>query len=402
MNDVIQLNPTENTLKKAEGIIEFSNGILLDTRSNALEKTSFSVPITQLSALGAGVSSMIPALHTVTQTMTVDAQGLFRLANAEVGDTLKTAKNGNFYGAFKRADGTSKFAQWQSADPLSATSTITMPIDPAIMMMAVALFSIEQQLKNIEEMQRQLLDFLQAEKASEIEADMETLVNLACKFKYNWNNERFLQSNHKMVIDLQRNARKNMLFYQKQVAEAVNSKQLIVARMKVRSALEELLQKFKYYRLSLYTFSLASLVEILLGGNFQEEYIEGIRQEIESLSIGYRELYGECSGYLEKLSDSAIENNLMKGLGSASSMVGKWIGSIPKIRDGQVDEFLQDHGTRLTDGAINLEQSVLKSFATISNPGTGMLTEKMQDLVEIYNHTSEICFDDKRIYLVEE
>ena len=193
-----------------------------------------------------------------------------------------------------------------------------------------------------------------------------------------------------------------MLFYQKQVAEAVNSKQLIVARMKVRSALEELLQKFKYYRLSLYTFSLASLVDILLGGNFQEEYIEGIRQEIESLSIGYRELYGECSGYLEKLSDSAIENNLMKGLGSASSMVGKWIGSIPKIRDGQVDEFLQDHGTRLTDGAINLEQSVLKSFATISNPGTGMLTEKMQDLVEIYNHTSEICFDDKRIYLMEE
>ena len=74
--------------------------------------------------------------------MTVDAQGLFRLANAEVGDTLKTAKNGNFYGAFKRADGTSKFAQWQSADPLSATSTITMPIDPATMMMAVALFSI--------------------------------------------------------------------------------------------------------------------------------------------------------------------------------------------------------------------------------------------------------------------
>lgn len=143
-------------------------------------------------------------------------------------------------------------------------------------------------------------------------------------------------------------------------------------------------------------------MEILLGGNFQEEYIEGIRQEIESLSIGYRELYGECSGYLEKLSDSAIENNLMKGLGSASSMVGKWIGSIPKIRDGQVDEFLQDHGTRLTDGAINLEQSVLKSFATISNPGTGMLTEKMQDLVEIYNHTSEICFDDKRIYLMEE
>lgn len=381
-------------------VIEVTNDILMDARSELAEKVTFSMPIAQLATLGAGVSSLIPTLHTVTQTTTVNTQGLFRLVNAGVGDTLKVAKNGNFWGAFKRADGTSKFAQLQSAGPLTATSTATVPIDPATMLMAIALFSIEQKLDSIAEMQKQILTFLEVEKESEIEADVETLVSMISKYKYNWDNEHYLQSNHKMVLDLQRTARKNMLSYQKQVTEVLNSRQLVVAQMKVKSTLKDLLKKFKYYRLSLYTFSLASLLEIMLSGNFKEEYITGIKEEIESLSMTYRDLYGKCSEYLERLGNSALEANLLKGIGSASNAVGRLIGSIPKIKDGQVDEFLQDSGERLKNNAVGMERNVVKAFAEIRNPGTGVFTEKMRDMILIYNHTAEICFDDKQIYLV--
>ena len=381
-------------------IIEVTNGILMDVRSDLPEKVSFSMPIAQLATLGAGVSSLIPALHTVTQTTTVNAQGLYRLANTGVGDTLKVARNGNFWGAFKCADGSSKFAQLQSAGPFTATSTATMPIDPATMLMAVALFSIEQKLDSIAEMQKQIFTFLEVEKESEIEADVETLISMISKYKYNWDNEHYLQSNHKMVLDLQRTARKNMLSFQKQVTEVLNSRQLVVAQMKVKSTLKDLLKKFKYYRLSLYTFSLASLLEIMLSGNFKEEYITGIKEEIESLSMTYRDLYGKCSEYLERLGNSALEANLLKGIGNASNAVGKLIGSIPKIKDGQVDEFLQDSGERLKNNAVGMERNVVKAFAEISNPGTGVFTEKMRDMILIYNHTAEICFDDKQIYLV--
>ena len=54
----------------------------------------------------------------------------------------------------------------------------------------------------------------------------------------------------------------------------------------------------------------------------------------------YRNLYGKCSEHLERLGNSALEANLLKGIGNASNAVGKLIGSIPKIKDGQVDEFL--------------------------------------------------------------
>lgn len=406
MGEITRIDGIESRLEGQEVIphqadtIEVTNGILMDVRSDITEKASFSMPIAQLATLGAGVSSLIPALHTVTQTTTVNAQGLYRLANAGVGDALKVAQNGNFWGAFKCADGTSKFAQLQSAGPLTATSTSTVPIDPATMLMAVALFSIEQKLASIAETQKQILTFLEVEKESEIEADVETLVSMISKYKYNWDNEHYLQSNHKMVLDLQRTARKNMLSYQKQVMEVLNSRQLVVAQMKVKSMLKDLLKKFKYYRLSLYTFSLASLLEIMLSGNFKEEYITGIKEEIEALSMTYRDLYGKCSEYLERLGNSALEANLLKGIGNASNAVGKLIGSIPKIKDGQVDEFLQDSGERLKSNAAGMERSVVKAFAEISNPGTGVFTEKMRDMILIYNHTVEICFDDKQIYLI--
>jgi len=404
MDEIIRLgNMSENTSEIAgtdTDIAEVTERILSDVRADSSAAATFSLPIAQLATLGAGVSSLIPALRTVTQTVTINSSGLYRLANEAVGDTLKIAKNGNFWGAFKTADGASKFAQLQSAGPLAATSQTLAAINPATMMMAVALFSIEQQLGEIKEMQKQILSFLEIEKESGIEADVETLSNIVSKYKLNWDNERFVTSNHKMVLDIQRTARKNMLSYQKKVSEIVKAKKLIVGQTQVNTVLNDLLKKFKYYRLSLYTFSMASLMEIMLSGNFKEEYIAGIKEEVEKMSDSYRVLFGECSVYLEKMSSVSVEANVLKGLGSASKAVGKLIGSIPVVKEGPVDEFLQDSGAHMSKNARGIEDAPVHAFAEISSPKTSVFVTRMEDMIQIYNHTEQICFDDKRIYLV--
>lgn len=393
-------NDSSEIIRTGNDLIKITDGILLDARTDISKKNTISMPIAQLATLGAGVSSLIPALRTVTQTTTVSTQRLYQLANAGAGDALKVAKNGNFWGALKTVEGKSKFAQLQDAGPLSATNTTVMPIDPSTMMMAVALFSIEQQLGNIAEMEKQILSFLEVEKESEIEADVETLSSIYSKYKNNWDNAQFVASNHKLVLDIQRTARKHMNSYQKKVSEILSSKQLIVTQSKVNSTLKDLQKKFKYYRLSLYTFSMASFVEIMLSGNFKEENITGAKSEIESLSMAYREIYGQCSLYLEKMCASSLESNVLKGIGSASRAAGKFIGSIPVIKEGPVDEFLQGGGVQMKEDAVGIERNAVKSFAEISNPSTGVFIEKMNDMIQIYNHTTEIYFDEKRIYLV--
>lgn len=408
MSNIIKFNDDKNIVTEQNGEIlrechdlaEMTEEMLLDARKEIANTKTLSVPIAELALLGTGVASLIPALRKVTQTTTFNTQGLYQLANAGVGDTLKIAKNGNFWGAFKTADGSSKFAQLQAAEPLSTTSTAVMPIDPATMMMAVALFAIEQQLKGIEEKQKQILSFLEIEKESETEADVEILSKMITTYKHNWNNEHFIASNHKMVLDIQRTARKNMLSYKKKVAELLDSKKMIVAQTKVKSTLSDLQKKFKYYRLSLYTFSMASLIEIMLSGNFKEAYISEIKTEIKKFSLEYRDLFTECSMYLEKMASGSVEANVMKGIGVASKAVGKFIGSIPVVKEKQVDEFLQDGGAHLKENAQDMQKNILELFATLHNPGTGVFMEKMEDMIQIYNHTDKICFDDKKIYLI--
>lgn len=408
MADVIKFvdsmeSPSNAALEKIPGrtdIAEVATELLEDARSNISKTNSISLPLTQLTTLGMGVSSLLPAMRTVTQTMTVNTDGLFQLANAAVGDTLKVAKNGNFWGAFKTADGTSKFAQLKAAGPLSASNTTMIPVDPATMMMAVALFSIEKQLGDIEAMQRQIISFLEVEKESEIEADVETLTSIIKKYKHNWDNEHFIVSNHKLVLDIQRTMRKHLNSYQKKIADFLNSKKMLIAQGQVNTALDDLQKKFKYYRLSVYTFSLASLIEIMLSGNFREEYISDVRDEVERISSAYRELFKESSVYLEKLSGSAFDTNVLKSIGKASNTIGKIIGAIPVIQKGPVDEFLQESGKQLQENTGRIAQKVLKTFAEISNPETGVFVDKMNDLIQIYNHTDKIYFDDKKIYLV--
>lgn len=408
MSNIMKFNDDRNIVTEQDGEIvnechdltEMTEEMLLDARKEIANTKTFSMPIAELALLGTGVASLIPALRTVTQTTTFNTQGLYQLANAGVGDALKMAKNGNFWGAFKTTDGASKFAQLQAANPLSSTNTVVMPINPATMMMAVALFVIEQQLKDIEKMQKQILLFLEIEKESEIEADVEILSKMISTYKYNWNNEHFVASNHKMVLDIQRTARKNMISYKKKIAELLDSKKMIVAQAKVKSTLSDLQKKFKYYRLSLYTFSMASLIEIMLSGNFKEAYISDVKAEIKKFSLEYRDLFTECSMYLEKMTSVSLEANVMKGIGIASKAVGKFIGSIPVVKEGQADEFLQDGGAHLKENTLDMQKNILEAFAALHNPGTGVFMDKMEDMIRIYNHTDRIYFDDKKIYLI--
>lgn len=381
-------------------LISITNNVLLDVRTDLSQRKSLSMPIARLSTLGAGVASLLPAFRTVTQSVGVDTANLFRWVNEGGGNALKIAKDGNAWGAYKTLNGTSKMAKFQSVGPLDVTTTTTLPINPATMMMAVALFSIEQQLGNIAEMQKKILSFLEIEKESEIEADIEILSSIIEKYKHNWDNEQFITSNHKMVTDIQRTTRKNMLSYQKKLRDVIKEKKLIVLQNKIKNTLDELMKDFKYYRLSLFTFSMSSLLEIMLSGNFKEENILSIKEEIQKLSFAYRDVYGECSLYLESMEKSSVESNLLKGVGATSKAVGKFIGSIPKIKGGKLDERLQEAGVHASDKAKSIETDSITDFSEMSDPGTNLFTEKMEDLIFVYNQTTDILFDNNNIYLI--
>ncbi|MEG0156697.1 MAG: hypothetical protein RR661_03480 [Anaerovoracaceae bacterium] len=385
---------TENNL------IELTEDMLVEARASISNHNTLRLPIAELSTLGVGVATLIPAFNAVNKTTTIATEGLYQIVNAGAGDVLKVAKNGNFWGSLKTAEGGSKLVQLKAVEPMAETKASMLPINPAMMMMAMALYSIKKDLVTIKEMQKQIISFLQSEKKAEIEADVETLANIVMKYKMNWDNEHYVNSNHKTVLDIQRTARKNMNFYQKEIEEFIKGKKGIGTQNKVKITLGSLETDFNYYRLSLYSFAFASFLEIMLSGNFKEEYISVIKGEIEKLSIKYRELFDKASCKLEKLGKSTVESNVVKGLGNIGKVTGKAIGSIPVIKNGPVDEFLLEKGACLKENVVGMENKAIRVFATLNNPNVGVFVNKMEDMIQIYNHTSQICFDKEYIYLL--
>lgn len=375
--------------------------ILTDTQSDYTNtKKAITIPMAQLSTLGAGVSSVLPRFRTVTQTTTIDAHGLYRLANEDLGDVLKKAKDGNYWAAFKTADNRSKMVKLQEAEKLSVSNVTTLPVNPATIMMAAALFAIEKELKEIAVMEKEILSFLETDKQSKIEGDIDTLTNIITRYKLNWDNEHFIRSNHKMALDIKRTARANIKFYQKDVDNALKNNLPFTVQMMAEDALRNLQKKMQYYRLSLYSYSMASFLEIILSGNFKEENIDQIRSEIEALSLEYRDIFMRCSEHLEKMAQSSVDTGLLKGVGIASRTVGALVNSIPIIREGPVDELLWHGGTFIKDKAEDAGKSIVTSFGKLGDPGTGIYLRKMRDMAQIFNHTSEILFDRDQIYLV--
>lgn len=113
MGEIINMNTAIETQPGGDtgALLDITQSLLADARTALNSSGVLSVPIAELSTLGAGVSSLIPALNTVTQTTSIAADGLYTIANAGVGDVLKAAKNGNFWASLKTADGASKMVQ---------------------------------------------------------------------------------------------------------------------------------------------------------------------------------------------------------------------------------------------------------------------------------------------------
>lgn len=402
------MNDSENTEEKA--LLNVENDLVIETDrdiNNALQNMEMdlqisqeiNIPIAQLSTLDAGVSSLIPALRTVTQTTTIDMGGLYRVANAKPGDALKLAKDGTNWGALETAGGASKMAKFQQASSVSATTTSVAAFNPATILMAAALLSIEKQLGNIQKTQEQILRIIKFDKESKIEGTAQQLLSLIKKYKYSWDNDKFIAASCDFVGTVQQSSRADIISLRKGIDHDLGGRQLVIVRTAVDTKATELINKFQYYRLAVFNFSLASLLEVLLTGNFKEEYICEIRKEIETITEDYRQTFERCSRCLEKMSKMSIETNLLKNMGKAGNAAGKFINSIPIIEKGPVDELLQGNGNKLQRNAERIETNVISNFGKLSNPNTAIFIDRLSDLNTIYNHTSKIQIGKDKIQL---
>lgn len=173
------------------------------------------------------------------------------------------------------------------------------------------------------------------------------LQDISCQFsefKYNWQNKQYLANNHKHVMDIKRTAKKNMNFYKKQITDDILKNNIVVINQTMNSLLTELEKKFKYYRLSLYIYSYASYLEIMLLGNYQEDYLLTKKEELEALDNEYANNFDIALKFIQKNANKSLEVNLLKGIGTAGKTIGTLAEKVPLMKEKKVNEWFDEKG----------------------------------------------------------
>lgn len=373
-------------------LVEMNNYMLSDVRKESLNNNTYSLSLSKLSEISPITVSTANNIKTIMEQNPKTSGNLYRITNLGKNDSLKAMRDGKtFWGSIKKSDGSSTMAKLKEVNPNNV-----MALDPTVMMMSVALAGIEQELGEIKELSKQIFSFLEHEKESEIESDLEILNRSISDFRFNLEDEKYLINNHKQVMDIKRTANKNMLFYKKEIKDDLSKDKLFTTNNTMNSIIEDIQKKFRYYRLSLYIYSFSTFMEILLLGNYKNDYLLSKKEELDELDNEYSEVFNNALEYVKKNANKSLEGNVLSGLGSA----GKAIGNLAeKVKIKNVDNWLNEKGDNLKQSGQNIKDDFATKFDDMKESNSRPFINQIEKVDCIYNKTKEIYFDKENIYL---
>lgn len=369
-----------------------NNYMLSDVRKETLSNNTYSLSLSKLSKISPIILSTTNNIKTIMEQNPKTSGNLYRITNLEKNDSLKAMRDGKtFWGSIKKSDGSSTMAKLKEVNPNNV-----MALDPTVMMMSVALAGIEQELGEIKELSEKIYSFLEHEKESEIESDLEILNRSINDFRFNLEDEKYLINNHKQVMDIKRTANKNMLFYKKEINDDLSKDKLFTTYNSMNSIIEDIQKKFEYYRLSLYIYSFSTFMEILLLGNYKNDYLLNKKNELDELDNEYSETFNNALKYVKNNANKSLEGNVLLGLGSA----GKAIGNLAeKVKIKNVNNWLNEKGDNLKQSGQNIKNDFATKFDDMKESKSRSFINQIEKVNCIYNKTKEIYFDKENIYL---
>ena len=386
-------NKRENELSVQSTSREVAPSII--SRAIAERECSLSkairIPFTEAALTGGSLMQLAPTLKALVAGNQIGNGSLVRVVfPAGVKGNLAIDKAGMALGGILKDGGGLAQARLVAVDPATLAAQAAMA---AIMM------EINKKLDNIQETQQRILDFLEQEKQAEQQANLKVLTDILEGYKHNWDNAQYLQNHHMKVLDIKQTAEKNIIFYQEQIAAAIKKMPAIHLDQAVRTAITDLGKLFSQYRMALYLFAFASFLEVMLLGNFRQAYLDQIAAKVQEYNQHYQIQFSECSDMIKKYSTESVETKVLAGIGNAGKALGKFIGSVPFLAQGPVDEWLQDNGDALLKCNDEKAQKVAALFSAEEKIGSEVFVDSIRNVAVISNQTTDVLFDGEALYL---
>lgn len=368
-------------------------------------KNALKIPLVELVTAGGMLASLPESMRTITQTMTLGTgRTLFEgVVKEGVSGFMRPALDGigytgNIVDAAGTITGRARFVP--VAQTLTAAESIVVPIDSVTLAMAAALAMINRRFDALQETQEEMFEYAKRDKKSKQLAGLNTLIEIMSDYKFNWQNKTYRDNKHAQVGIIKQDAEANVIFFRDEVNAKLEKTSRAKTNWGTRSRGEDVAESMRNYQLALYIFSYASLLEVLLLGNFDEGYLSSVRGNVETHATNYLSLYTKAFNEIELTGRSTVESHLMEGISLAAGKLGKAIEGTPVGDRTPVDETLISAGEKLKSrkdsSAMDPALQLCIAKGNVSQP----FIEGIDGINSAYNEPLRVLTDDEDLYLL--
>lgn len=364
------------------------------------KKTSLGIPLAELAVGGAAFASLFDVFRTVTQTIDIPMDGLYKFTSRGYGGGPTPLHDGSGFISSIVHEGKGVVGQgaFVPAEGLTMSVTTTMPIDPATLAIAIALAEVNQKLDAIQATQEEVLEFLTEDKRAEIRGDAKTLADTLNDFKFNSDNDTWRGTRHQEVLDIKRKAEQHIEFYRAQIEKKAAENGFLQSGKKVAKKRAELIDYLGQYQSALYLLGFATFLDVIFAENFDKAYLDHVDSKLSAYGIEYRQAYTDAYNQLEQDASSSIDGALIEGVASASSFLGKAMSKIPLLEKSPADEVLQDAGTSLKDFNERRQERALEELAMRRDNSILPFIDNVRTIRKLYNDESILYLDGDTLY----
>lgn len=346
--------------------------------------------------------SKVTALGTAFGPLTEIFQNVVGKENLRTGLYKVTVPEGRTLGDLaKFQDGKGYLGSVLKDGAVGGGQAVLNPItfNPTMLFVAAALTNIDKKLDNIQEIQQEILNFLIQKERSELKGDLNFLSDVLNNYKYNWNNEKYKNSNHIKVLDIKQSSERKIDFYRERIISKINKGTFIKYNKGVEKEMKVIESEFKDYQLSMYLYAFSSFLEIILLENYDSQYLKSISKKIEDYSFEYRDLYSRSYIQIEKNSKNSVENKLLRLGSNLSNLTGGTINKIPVINKSNIEKTLIKVGDDLKTKSYKKTDKIIQLLIERQSSYVRPFVENINEINELYNKPLELLFDKDNIYI---
>lgn len=363
------------------------------------------IPFTELLSFGGMIAELVPQFRTITSESTIHLDGLFRAFNPKTGEQVSDLMYKSkqvadaFIGSITQKD--KKFDQtaFKKATDICQTTTTVTAINPATLMIAAGIIAMSKKLDVIEENQQKIISFLEKDKESKLQGNLNFLRSVFNDYQFHWNDVIYKTAQLVKIQDIKQESEQNIVFYHNLLDDEMNKTKIFTSKRDVKRNMQKLIEEFSYYRLAIYLYSFASYMEIIVLENFKPDYLRSLMEKISEDSFQYARLYTAAYDKLENMATKSIESEAIKGAAIVSKGLGELIEKIPIVERGQFDENLIAASNKLDRYKETSITVLLTNFHSMKNCLTSQFISLIETIDELHNGNPMILADDENVYV---